>query len=181
MLHHRLTSLTLAASIISLAACTANVGKSGSGMSLETTAGSQSSYAGQLTQPTAINGLADALRAQGLEVNFAPQQTSSARPVFPAAKAYDLSLNGQNVQVYEFADEQSAMAGASTISADGGMVLGQSVAWVGQPHFYRIGNMILLYLGNNPSLIHPLEQLAGAPFAGKNVSSSALTQSGAKL
>ncbi|NIM93557.1 MAG: hypothetical protein GTO18_07580 [Anaerolineales bacterium] len=39
--------------------------------------------------------------------------------------------------------------------------------WVGAPHFFRSGKLVVLYLGSGESLLNALEAVLGPQFAGR--------------
>jgi hypothetical protein len=80
------------------------------------------------------------------------------------------AFNGGTFQIAEYADEAAAARDAGKIQPDG-TVPGKMISWLGQPHFYRAGRVILVYIGNDPALLTPLEAILGKPFAtGRSVS-----------
>ncbi len=79
-------------------------------------------------------------------------------------------VDDAELQVYQFDDEAAAEAAAGTISADGGMINDVSVRWAGPPHFYRLGDTIVLYIGDDAATLERLGGTFGAPFAGTGTS-----------
>ncbi|MCI0397835.1 MAG: hypothetical protein L0322_23280, partial [Chloroflexi bacterium] len=65
-----------------------------------------------------------------------------------------------------------AQADAARITANGYIIAGEegqpsiSVDWIAQPHFYQQGNLIVLYVGEDPSILSLLETVLGPPFTG---------------
>jgi hypothetical protein len=86
-------------------------------------------------------------------------------PVFQTA-AQNLTVDGQQVQVFEFADEASRQAAADTISANGFIIGTLSVDWIGQPHFWPGGRLIVLYVGEDQAVIDLIHSLMGDPITG---------------
>jgi len=78
-----------------------------------------------------------------------------------------LIVDGEQVQVFEYGTAAKARAESRTISADGSAVGTTMVTWVGPPHFFMNGKMIVLYAGENPPVINALEKALGKQFAGK--------------
>ncbi len=76
-------------------------------------------------------------------------------------------VNGEDVQVFKYPDAASAQREAESVAPDGSKVGNVSVAWVAAPHFYRFGNLIVLYVGNDEAILQALEKALGAPFAGQ--------------
>ena len=87
------------------------------------------------------------------------------------------TVNGEQIQVYEYASVSDTNKQASHISPDGtafttvsssGMPVGATqVDWVKPPHLYKAGRLIVIYIGTNDSVIHLLVGVLGKQFAGK--------------
>lgn len=104
-----------------------------------------------------------ALRGKGLEVE--PAGTLS-QPFFEP-EAQLISLDGDQVQVFEFSTEGEAESAAETISPDGSSIGTSMVSWVSTPHFYRAGRLVVLYVGDKGSVVAALEDALGAQIAGR--------------
>ncbi len=107
--------------------------------------------------------LIDHLRAAGATV----VPTGTVTQPFFSVTGQLITVNGQQVQVYEYVNEESANSDAARISPDGGTVGNAMVNWIAPPHFYKRGKIIVLYAGTNPSVIHVLETMLGSQFAGR--------------
>jgi hypothetical protein len=77
-----------------------------------------------------------------------------------------LLLNGDELQVYEYAAAEAAEADAGSVSADGSKVGTAMVEWISTPHYFRSGNLILIYVGENSTILQTLQSMYGAQFAG---------------
>jgi len=87
-----------------------------------------------------------------------------------------LTINGEQIQVYEYASVSDTNKQASHISPDGtsfttvsssGMPTGATqVDWVKPPHLYKAGRIIVIYIGTSEFLIHLLVGVLGKQFAG---------------
>lgn len=106
--------------------------------------------------------LLDALRAAGAQVE--PGESLS-QPFFEP-QAQIISVNGHDVQVFEFADAVTAEAAAETVSADGTSVGTSMMTWMDTPHFFRVDKLILLYVGSDQATLELLQEVAGPQFAG---------------
>lgn len=104
--------------------------------------------------------LIDALRADGHKVE--PKEVVQ-QPFF-SVPGNTLDVDGQTVQVFDYADEAGAAADAAKIQPDG-TVPQTMVNWIGTPHFYRAGRVIVLYVGSDAGVLGALMKAAGAPFA----------------
>jgi hypothetical protein len=78
-----------------------------------------------------------------------------------------VSVDGQEVQVFEFSGEEETNAAVQSISQDGSSFGTTMVTWVAAPHFYRGGRLIVLYVGEDGGVIEVLDQVLGAQFAGR--------------
>jgi len=76
----------------------------------------------------------------------------------------------ENVSVYLYASPRKMEQDASYIDEGGsGYTNGRKsveISWVSYPHFYRKGNIIVLYVGEDAHIISALEEIMGDQFAG---------------
>ena len=77
-----------------------------------------------------------------------------------------LTVNGIEIQVYEYPGPEEARRDASQVSPDGGTVGLTSILWVATPHFYLEGALMVLYLGDDAPVQTLLEGVLGPQFAG---------------
>ena len=137
---------------------------------------------GAFTQVTALSygDLVTKLRAGGATViagGALQPDTSGPEPSTPLLTGTDrlLTVNGERVEVYEYATTVHAAADAARISSDGSTFsagfgpLGGSAAsvdWIAPPHFYRSGRLIVQYIGTHSDVLAALTQVLGRQFAG---------------
>ncbi len=107
--------------------------------------------------------LIDNLRAAGATVEPAGEVS---QPFF-SVEGWIINVNGEEVQVFEYADAGSADAEAALVSPDGGSVGTTMMQWVATPHFYKAGKLIVLYVGDSDSVADALEAALGSQFAGR--------------
>lgn len=77
-----------------------------------------------------------------------------------------ISVDGSDVQVFEFQSEADAKAATLTVSEDGTEIGTSIIHWIDTPHFYTNGKIIVLYVGQNPEITNLLESLLDTQFAG---------------
>lgn len=125
---------------------------------------------GSSTPPTSHGGpvkdyvfLVDHLRGVGATV----VPTGSVTQPFFSVPGRVITVNGEQVQIYEYAGEEAANADAARISPDGGTVGNTMVDWIAPPHFYKKGQLIVLYVGTNTSVMKILEMTLGSQVAGR--------------
>ena len=76
-----------------------------------------------------------------------------------------LTVGGQELQVYEYADAAAAQADVAALAdvlAGKGTTM---VTWVAPPHAYRAGRVIALYVGDDAATLTLLQGVLGAPVA----------------
>lgn len=109
-----------------------------------------------------VDGLAAALSAENAGVEVAEQ---IEQPFF-AIPAQQLVVNGEDVQVLAYTSEGAASLDAALISADGYTIGTAMVDWIGTPHFFQCGKLIVIYIGDNSQQLAFLERILGEQFAG---------------
>ncbi len=106
--------------------------------------------------------LIDNLRQAGATVEPAGEMT---QPFF-AVTGNIIVVNGGDVQVFEYADVDTAEAEAELVSPDGSSVGTSMIGWVATPHFYKTDRLIVLYVGDSEAVTDALEAVLGQQFAG---------------
>jgi hypothetical protein len=109
-----------------------------------------------------IDTLVEALKAQGLGV----ERAGGVSQPFFSVEGRALTVNGENVQVFQYRTAEAAAKEAGRISPDGSGTGTSMVSWVGTPHFFRGGKLIVLYVGDDPNVLGALRAHLGAQYAG---------------
>ena len=110
-----------------------------------------------------IDGLISALRQNGATVELGePIQQG-----FLTVEGRSVSINGGEVQVFEYASSDALEADASLVSADGGSVGTTMISWMDTPHFYKGGRVLVIYVGNDPAVMAALTAILDPQFAGR--------------
>lgn len=110
-----------------------------------------------------FNTLVTALQSAGITVESGGQVT---QPFF-TVPGQTLKLNGQDVQVFTFENAQALEAEAAQISADASTIGTNMPSWMSDPHFYKVGRMLVLYVGQDQKILDILSNVLGPQFAGK--------------
>jgi len=105
----------------------------------------------------------DGLRGTGVTIASGGEVSQS----FLSGKGQAILVNGEQVQIFEYVDEAAVEADAASVSADGGTVGTTMITWVATPHFYRSGKVIVLYIGEDATVLKALETVLGSQFAGR--------------
>lgn len=78
-----------------------------------------------------------------------------------------LEVDGHQIQVFEYASVEDALAAAQGISADGSSIGTTMVSWVETPHFFTSGTLIVLYVGDAQTVLETLQAIMGPQIAGR--------------
>lgn len=78
-----------------------------------------------------------------------------------------IKVRGEDVQVFQYPNATVTDAQAALVSLDGSAVGTTKLLWVGPPHFYKKGKLLVLYVGDNDKALKALEAALGPQFAGK--------------
>lgn len=78
-----------------------------------------------------------------------------------------VTVNGVDIQVFEYENNDAMESEASQVAPDGGSVGTSMMMWMDAPHFYKAGHIIVLYIGNDEQILTLLQSVMGAQFAGR--------------
>lgn len=113
--------------------------------------------------PHGHQDLVDALRADGYVV----ESLGPISQPFFQPEGQLLSVDGHEVQVFEYSSEEYALVAAESVSPDGSSVGTTMVSWIGPPHFFRSGTLIVLYVGDDATALRALQTVLGPQIAGR--------------
>ena len=103
------------------------------------------------------------LLAIGAEVRVSGEVLN--QPFFSASSRV-VEVNGERVEVIDYGDAAALEDEADRISPDGSSVGTTMMMWVGPPHFFWTESLIVLYVGESPTVIDALAKVMGPQFAG---------------
>ncbi len=106
--------------------------------------------------------LAQELRNEGLAVTVG--QTVS-RP-FLQATGTELRVENATLQVFEYPTENAAERDLTAVSSDARTIGSTQMTWQGDPHIFRSGRLVVLYVGDDDRILDALEDTLGAQVAG---------------
>ena len=78
-----------------------------------------------------------------------------------------IKIQGEDVQVFQYSSAADMEAQAALISHDGTAVGTRKIHWIGSPHFFKQGRVLVLYVGNDDKVKKALEAVLGQQFAGQ--------------
>jgi hypothetical protein len=111
--------------------------------------------------------LEQAMRDAGL--NFVSEGDQQLEYFVPPARIY--AQGNDTLEVHTYPDADAAAVAASLVSPDGQIIRRangepMAVAWLGSPHFYQSGPLLVVYVGTDPAILAALETALGPQFAG---------------
>lgn len=146
-----------------LAACTGTPGGTQATATVAPTATSEPTEVVSHGGPVTDNvSLIDTLRAAGATV----EPAGEVEQAFFSPLGFVITVNGVDVQTFEYPDEAAAKAEANQVAPDGSSIGTTMVTWVETPHFYRQSRLIVLYVGADADTLALLESVLGPQFAG---------------
>lgn len=119
---------------------------------------------GTRTSPSqsSVASLTSALGARGLDVKPADR----IRQPFFSVPATVFTVDGDDLQVYEYPSSAAAASDAAKISPSGTSVGTAMVNWMQRPHVFRRDNLIVIYIGNSAKVRQALAAELGPQIAG---------------
>jgi hypothetical protein len=112
-----------------------------------------------------VASLAARLRAAGATV----ETTGTIRHPFFAVPGQVMSVNGQSIEVYQYADAQALARDTVNVDPDGCIGTfggGMLDPWTAPPHFFKSEGVMVIYLGSDAKTLHLLTSVLGKQFAG---------------
>ena len=107
--------------------------------------------------------LIDGLRAGGAIVKPAGEVDQP----FLSVTGTMIKLHGEDVQIFQYPNAAAVAAEAARVSRDGGTVGTAKPHWIGPPHFYKQGRLLVLYVGDEEKVLKALALVLGRQFAGQ--------------
>jgi hypothetical protein len=112
---------------------------------------------------TTADLLAD-LAAQGARVEALPGSISKP---YLAAPGVAVQVNGQLVQVFQYADAAALAADVAGLAPNASSIDGRPLIWSAAPHFWRKGGVLALAVSNDQALVELVSRVMGPAFAGR--------------
>lgn len=118
-------------------------------------------------QPASAQGFGteefiEALRAEGVDA----EKGDSVQQAFFSVMGTFVNFEGESVQVFEYDSAESMESDAVLVDSNGSSIGTSMVTWVGTPHFYKKGRILVLYIGDTMETLKLLEKVLGTQFAG---------------
>jgi hypothetical protein len=110
------------------------------------------------------DALISALQQQGATAVRGETLPRDSNPSF-STNAQIVRVNGGVTSVFEYPSVAAADRDAAKVSRDGSAVGSTMITWVGPPHFFKSGRLIVVYAGSDAAVLQPLEAVLGPPFA----------------
>ena len=109
-----------------------------------------------------------------LDSGASVQHMGSINQPFLSGQGRIIRVNGEDLQVFEYANRGLAEDDISTVTPDGCCFGTTNISWMGSPHIYQKDRLIVIYIGDNSSMRNLLENMLGSQFAGASYGAYAL-------
>jgi hypothetical protein len=113
------------------------------------------------------DSLTVALEAAGMKVEDLGENRFLFSNLF-SVSGIELIASGEQVMAFEFDTAEEATEQAALVSDDGFGIGHKYVNWIATPHFFKNGNMIVVYDGSQSLVTTTLIEAMGEQFAGRN-------------
>jgi hypothetical protein len=110
-----------------------------------------------------LNSLMAALQSAGMTVESAG---TVSQPLF-SVPGQSVTVNGQELQVYVFDTPEAMEAAASQVSADASTIGTTTPTWTSDPHLFKSGPLLVVFVGQDQKIIDILTGTFGPQFAGR--------------
>lgn len=121
-----------------------------------------------------VEGLIAELRIARATVNRLPREAGGDGPPFFAGEASAICLNGRQVRLYEYPSRADRDRDSISITKEGQIERPGTLIiaeWVGPPHFFAGGRIIVLHLGEDQDILTLLTNILGPTLSPDGVGS----------
>jgi hypothetical protein len=101
------------------------------------------------------------------ESGVAVKEHGEAEQPFFRVTGRMVNVGGEDVQAFQYSEAAAVESEAARVSSDGLTIGNAKPHWIGSPHFYKRGKLLVLYVGEDASTQKVLESILGRQFAGK--------------
>lgn len=127
-------------------------------------------------QPTATSKAVDTVNS--VESLLTTLHTASMQPALQDNVRLDMlsvtgkivAIGSQRLQAFEYDSAESAQSDAAQFSRDGAWItrdgITEMVNWIATPHLYRNDKLLVVYVGDDTTILRLLSNTLGYPFAG---------------
>ena len=103
------------------------------------------------------------LRAQGALVKSTNERV---RQPFFLVSGRIIKVNNENIQVFEYSNPATTDSQAKRVSPDGKTIGNSKPSWMSTPHFFKSQKLIVIYVGDDQTVLRILQAELGNQFAG---------------
>lgn len=104
------------------------------------------------------------LRSHGASVKSTNEKV---RQPFFSVPGRIIKVNNEVVQVFEYLNPATTQSQAERVSPDGKTIGNSKPSWMSTPHFFKSQKLIVLYVGDDQTILRILQAEMGKQFAGR--------------
>jgi hypothetical protein len=113
--------------------------------------------------PKEYSRLIGKLRAQGATVKSTGEKV---RQPFFSVSGRIMTINNEAIQVFEYSNPATTENQAKQVSPDGKTIGNSKPSWMSTPHFFKSQKLIVIYVGDDQTVLKTLQAELGNQFAG---------------
>jgi hypothetical protein len=102
-------------------------------------------------------------RAQGASVRSTKERV---RQPFFSVPGRIMKVNNEGIQVFEYSNRATTQNQAKSVSPDGLTIGNSKPSWMSTPHFFKSQKLIVIYVGDDQTILRILQAELGKQFAG---------------
>jgi len=103
------------------------------------------------------------LHARGASVKSTREKV---RQPFFSVSGRIMKVNNQPIQVFEYSNSATTESQAKLVNPDGKTIGNSKPSWMSTPHFFKSQKLIVLYVGDDQTVLRALQAELGNQFAG---------------
>jgi hypothetical protein len=107
--------------------------------------------------------LLEKLRLQRAQVKSSKERV---RQPFFLVSGRIIQVNNEHIQVFEYSNPATAESQAKLVSPDGRTIGNSKPSWMATPHFFKSQKLIVIYIGDDKTVLKILQGALGDQFAG---------------
>ena len=121
------------------------------------------SYVARGKSPKEYARLIAKLRAKGASATSTGERV---RQPFFSVPGRIMKINNENIQVFEYSNPATTQSQARRVSPDGKTIGATKPSWMSTPHFFKSNKLIIIYVGDDQTILRILRAELGEQFAG---------------
>jgi hypothetical protein len=139
------------------------LGRSADGRPISVAANTGNSHVVASKSPKEYARLIGKFRGQGATVRSTREKV---RQPFFSVPGRIMRINNEAIQVFEYSNPATTESQAKQVSPNGKTIGSSKPSWMSTPHFFKSQKLIVIYVGDDQTILKILQAVLGNQFAG---------------